>query len=360
MPPVPDLIARQRSRVPHYAAALCFAVIVFASLYPFTGWTDSGQPWLEFLFYPAPYYSRPFDKLVNVLVYVPYGFALALTAQRRLTGWLLAVALSALTSFGVELAQMFLPTRIASNVDIACNLGGAVVGASLAVSPWFDRLWRRVWFWRLRYFSALPAADYALLLMAVWFLTQLNPAIPLFGVVVRPQGLPQPFVSPLDNPLLFLLLVEAGGAMLHLTAILLFVTAFLADRRYALRAVIVVVGAAWFVKVLAAGMLLKPMAFFEWINENVTTGLAAGVLLVWLFTRFSRRVQAWAALLALMGAQLMVALWPLSGNERDVLSLFRWHYGHLLNINALVDFLIHLWPVGAAVCLIAYLREVAR
>lgn len=350
----------QRAHIARYLALLMFVVIVFTSLYPFTGWSYSGRPLLEFLSYPLPYYFRLFDNVVNLLVYVPYGFALALSFRPRWLGWLLALLLSALTSFMVELGQEFLPERIASNLDILYNVAGAVIGATLAVSPLFRRAWHHIWRWRQRYFVANEPADYALALMAIWFITQLNPSVPLFGVVVMPLGLPQPFISPIANPALFLFMLEAGGAMLHLIATLLFVTSFLSKRRYIARSVATVIVLAGFLKMLAAGMLLKPFAFFEWINSNVLAGLGAGFLLVWLITRFGRGVQLVSALLAILATQLISALWPLSANERDMLALFRWNYGHLANMNALVDFLSHLWPLAATLCLVGALWNVRR
>lgn len=348
----------QRAHIARYLALLLFVVIVFASLYPFTGWSYSGRPLLEFLFYPLPYYFRLFDNLANLVVYIPYGFGLALSFRPRWLGWITALLLSVLTSFTMEFIQQFLPERVASNLDMLYNVAGAFIGATLAVSPLFRHAWHHVWRWRQRYFVANEPADYALALMALWFLTQLNPSIPLFGVVVMPLGLPQPFISPLDNPALFLFLLEAGGAMLHLTATLLFVTSFLSKRRYIARSVTTVVVLAVFLKMLAAGMLLKPFAFFEWINSNVLAGLGAGFLLVWLLTRFGRGVQLVVALLALLATQVISALWPLSANELDMLTLFRWGYGHLANMNALVEFLSRLWPLAAALCLIGALWNV--
>ncbi|TCW28610.1 VanZ family protein [Gulbenkiania mobilis] len=357
MHPSGTSLSLRPAHLPHYVALITFVVIVFTSFYPFTGWAYSGRPLLEFLTYAWPYYFRLFDNIVNYLVYVPYGFALALTLKPRWMGWLLALLLSTLTSFSVEFGQQFLPERVASNLDIAYNLAGAATGATLAISPLFRRVWHRVWQWRHRYFSPAAAADYGLVVLVVWFLTQLNPAVPLFGVVIYPGGLPQPYVSPLENPLLFLWLIEAGGAMLNLTATLLFATAFLRDRRYIARTILTVLVLAFFLKIVAAGMLLKPIAFFEWINPSVMAGLAAGLFLVWLFTRLASRGQAVGALAAVGAAQGVAALWPLAPEAGEALRYFRWSYGHLENMSALVEFLSRLWPWAATLCLIFFLWE---
>lgn len=353
------MVNAARSHVAHYTALITFVVIVFTSFYPFTGWAYSGRPLFEFLGYPLPYYFRVFDNAVNFIVYLPLGFALALTCRPRILGWLLAVLLCALASLLVEFGQQFLPSRVSSNLDMLYNAAGGTLGATLAVSPLFRRLWHRIWRARQRYFRDETAADYAVVLIALWFVTQLDPSVPLFGVVVRPLGLPQPFVSPLENPMLFLLLVEAGSVMLHLLAVLLFVTAFLADRRYYARAVMLVMLLPWLLKMMTAGALLKPMALFEWISFNVMTGLSAGFLLVWLFTRFPPLVQAVVALLALAGTRVLAAMWPLTRSDEEMLSLFRWHYGHLANMNALIAFLSQLWPYAALATLLGLLWQSA-
>lgn len=339
------------SHVALYAALINAVIIVFLSLYPFSGWSYSGRPLFEFLFYPLPYYTRLFDNAANLLIYIPYGFSLALLLVPRWFSLLLALLVAALTSISVEFLQEFLPTRIASNLDVLCNLAGALLGAVLAVSPWLRKHWHHLWQWRRRHFVAGSAVDYALLAMGLWFLTQLNPALPLFGVVAYPQGLPQPYVSPLENPRLFLFLLEAGGAASNMLAVCLFITCFVANKAERGKFIFLLLLSAWLLKLLAAGALLKPFAFFQWVNPHLVTGWAAGFLLSWLLAQCSRMLQTFFAIFALATAQAAAVLWPLGGVQADFLSLFRWPYGHLHNMSALVDFLSDLWPVAALLCL---------
>lgn len=333
-------------------------VILFASFYPFSGWGFSGQPLFEFLSYPLPYYFTFYDNLVNFLAYVPYGFSLALSFKPRWLGWLLAVLGGALTSLAVELVQQFLATRISSNLDILFNVAGALAGASLAINPLLRRLWRQLWHTRRYLFALGGNADFAVVLIVVWFLTQLNPSVPLFGVVVWPVGgLPQPFVSPLDNPRLFLMLVEASGAMLHLMAFLLFVSSFLAQRALIHRTLFALVSITFLIKLFGAWGFLKPPAFFQWFNSSVMMGLSLGVLLVLWVVRGPRWLQALVALLSLAASQWVASLWPLQASTADLLSYFRWRYSHLSDLGALVEFLSKLWPWAAGLCLLLALCE---
>src|SRR5262252_11250683 len=84
-------------------------LVVYASLYPFSGWRDRGLP--AFAFLAAPF-NRPvpaFDVFVNVLGYLPLGFLAVLAAYPRLrgaSGFAFAVALSVLASFILESLQV--------------------------------------------------------------------------------------------------------------------------------------------------------------------------------------------------------------------------------------------------------------
>lgn len=75
---------------------------------------------------PRPRYWTAFDLATNVLAYLPFGFLGAAILRQRLgplAAWLLAVALG----FGLELTQNYLPNRVPSSLDLACNAGGALL-----------------------------------------------------------------------------------------------------------------------------------------------------------------------------------------------------------------------------------------
>src|SRR3569832_73442 len=118
------------------------ALVVYASLYPFTGWRDQNiAPW-EFLWSPWPKYWTWFDIWSNVAGYMPLGFLLALSFLRRansrsaarssLAAVGVAVASSAVLVLAMEALQSYLPSRVASYVDFALNVLGAAAGACIA------------------------------------------------------------------------------------------------------------------------------------------------------------------------------------------------------------------------------------
>jgi glycopeptide antibiotics resistance protein len=72
------------------------------------------------------------DLGMNVLMFVPFGFAYQLTRPRGApTDWPRVVMLGALLSGGIEAAQLFAPTRFTSLFDVATNSAGAGLGAWL-------------------------------------------------------------------------------------------------------------------------------------------------------------------------------------------------------------------------------------
>ena len=116
------------------------ALTVYASLYPLEGWRDTGGSSFAYLTSPWPRYVTLFDLSANVLGYVPYGFLCALALHPRLRGtaaFVAALASAFLLSLLLEAAQTYLPARVATNLDVLCNVAGAAAGAGLGalISP---------------------------------------------------------------------------------------------------------------------------------------------------------------------------------------------------------------------------------
>jgi len=70
------------THLPQYFAVLYGAMIVYASLQPFSGWVLPlpGTPY--FLFAPWPPRYTRFDIAINVIAYVPFGIAVAMIGSR--------------------------------------------------------------------------------------------------------------------------------------------------------------------------------------------------------------------------------------------------------------------------------------
>src|SRR4029453_5951131 len=124
------------TRLPNYFAALYAMMIVYASLLPLSDWMLplAGTPF--FLFAPWPPRYTRFDVAINVVAYLPFGLAVAMIGARTPTGIRIAraAAVGALLALCMESAQMFVPTRDASTIDLISNTLGATLGGALAAA----------------------------------------------------------------------------------------------------------------------------------------------------------------------------------------------------------------------------------
>ncbi len=110
-------------------------LILFFSLTPLTHTAGGGISGL-FTRFPSP--AGWTDFWLNLMAYVPWGFLLARTMgpkfkERR--DVLPFTALCALLlSLGVESSQIYIATRVPALHDLLLNLGGALLGAFLAIN----------------------------------------------------------------------------------------------------------------------------------------------------------------------------------------------------------------------------------
>lgn len=125
--------------------ALVILLIVYGSLYPWH-FADAGQaknPALILLhaWDPGPFRGFLRDTVVNVFLYIPLGFSahLAFRKGRHKGAAIYApVLLGLLLSATVEMAQVYVPGRQTSMLDVVTNVAGAGLGVLLALL--FERL----------------------------------------------------------------------------------------------------------------------------------------------------------------------------------------------------------------------------
>jgi VanZ family protein len=339
------------------------ALIVYASLYPFTGWRDQGiEPW-AFLWSPWPRYWTAFDFAANAGGYMPLGFLIALSFLRRSNptfaprGTWLAVAIatgsSAALSFAMESLQTYLPSRVPSNVDFALNtsgaLGGALVAAALEVSGAIDR-WSRV---RGRWF--VDEARGALVLITLWPFALLFPASVPFGlgqVLERLEAALGDWLA--DTPFLEWLPVRdvelqplvPGAELLcvALGALIPCLLAYSVMRSVAQRALfgigIIFVGLA--ATALSAAMSWGPVHAWAWLSLPVQIGVAAALLLALAVLPVPRRACAALVLIALMLHLSLLNQAPASAYFAHTLQT--WEQGRFIRFHGLAQWLGWFWP----------------
>lgn len=342
------------------------ALIVYASLYPFTGWRDQGiAPW-EFLWSPLPKYWTGFDVAANAGGYVPLGFLLALSFVRRggqslvpadrVVAIAVATLAAAALSLAMEALQTYLPSRVPSNVDFVLNVAGALLGAvvaaALEMAGAIDR-WSR---FRVRWF--VEDARGALVLLALWPFALLFPAAVPFGlgqVLERLEAALAEWL--LDTPFLEWMPVRdielqplVPGAELICVALGALIPCLLGysvirsiARRalFALAAVAVGVGAT----ALSAALSWGPAHAWAWLSLPVQLGLLAAMVLAAAALPAPRRA---CAALVLAGLVLHLSLLnqaPASAYFADTLQA--WEQGRFIRFNGLAQWLGWTWPYAA-------------
>lgn len=344
------------------------ALVVYASLYPFSGWRDQGiAPW-AFLSSPWPKYWTGFDVAANVVGYVPLGFLLALSFLRRghlhlvptSNGAAIAVATLAagVLSFAMEAAQSFLPYRVPSNVDLGLNMAGALLGAVVAavleLVGAIDR-WSR---FRHRWF--VPEARGALVLLALWPFALLFPAAVPLGVGQVLERL-ETFVAEWlqDTPFLEWLpmrevelqpLVPAAELLVvALGACIPCLLAYSIVRSAGRRAVFALLALAAGIAVTALSVALSwgPAHAWSWLTLPVRLGLLSGFVLAMLMLAVPRRGCAAILLLALV-VHLSV-LNQASASAYFAHTLQTWEQGRFIRFHGLAQWLGWLWPYAVLV-----------
>lgn len=333
-----------RAHLPLHLTAAYTLLIAYASLYPFSGWHDSGSAPTDFLLAPWPRYWTGFDLAANILAYVPLGFCWVPALRTRLgrpQAVLLATLLGCCLSLSMETLQNFLPTRVASNVDLATNSLGVLVGA-LAGGRWGAELLDggRLHALSKRLIGDDPMANGGLVLLALWLLTQLNPEILLFGNgdlrgLLAALGV----IDPPPYSAEHFLWAEAGVTASNTVATGLIASCLL--REHPRRVVAAIFVVALLVKSLSL-MILASGIDLTWATPGSLIGLGGGLLLWLIASLLPRFLRQALAALALMLATTLVNLVP--ENPYLAATLQAWQQGHFLNFNGLTRLVSSLWP----------------
>lgn len=325
---------------------------VYASLYPLSGWRDSGVSAFAFVAAPWPRYVTVLDMGMNVAAYLPFGLLCVLALYPRVRGAaavLTALAGGAALSLLLEAAQGYLPARISSNLDWVCNMAGALGGALLVtpVAAWLLEAGplRRV---RATAFEAGAAADLGLVLLGLWLFAQLNPAILLFGL----GDLRNLFAAPLavEQPPALFVSIEAFTAAANLTAAALLLASIAAPGAPLRALVLVLVAAALAIKVIAFAALVNAGDVLAWLTPGAQRGLALGLVLALLSVGLGRVARLVLAAVLLMAATVLVNLAPPNPYLAAILSV--WSQGHFLNFNGLTRLVSATWPYATLAYLI--------
>ena len=325
-----------------YLAAAYTLLAVYASLHPFADWRDSGADLSAFLVAGWPRYWTGFDFVVNTLAYLPLGFLWVPVSQPRLGrvgAVLLATLCGAALSLGMETLQNYLPSRIPSNVDLACNTLGTLAGA-LAGARWGHQLLDggRLHALRMRMIVAGRMGDAGLLLLGLWLLTQLTPETLLFGNgdLRNLLGL----AAPLPYSAGRFADIEAAIVCADTLAVTLLATRL---GRLRLRLpVLALIVAALALKSFVLALSLDAAHGFAWTTYGSLAGLGGGLALWLAASVLPPPMQQALAALALLFATVLVNLAP--ENPYLANTWQTWNPGQFLNFHGLTKLVSSLWP----------------
>lgn len=358
--------------------ALAFAaLVVYASLYPFSGWRwPPALDGSQLLSLPWPPWRDRFDELANLFGYLPLGALLfgAVLRQggRAVPALIVAVLLSAGLSFAVEVAQNFLPTRVPSLKDCAYNIVGATAGASLVALlralGWGDR-WQML---RARWFTRGGAGALALLML--WPVGLLFPTpVPLgLGQVggqaralVDAAFAGTPWAAdvaawlgePIDARRLPALsrAHESLAIALGLAAPCLVVFAATRPGWHRLSLLVIAGTMAVAVSTLSTALNFGPAHALAWWSPPTARALALGALLVLLAVRAGPRLAAGLGLAALAALVVLVAQAPT--DPYYAASLQGWEQGQFIRFHGLAQWVGWLWPYVAMAWLMTRLGQ---
>ncbi|URV24587.1 VanZ family protein [Burkholderia gladioli] len=347
------------------------ALIVYASLYPFLGWRSLGVGPFDYLFAPMPRYWTMFDVVTNVLGYLPLGLCAVGALHPRVKGAaavLVATLAGTLLSGAMEALQTYLPTRVASNLDLGANAFGAFLGGLLA-APLAPALIERGALRRLRDAWFDREAATPLLLSALWPFAVLFPSPFLFGIGRWPSELWDRADTSMQDALLAWMPAgwridawpdaldahlsdpawEALLAGLGLFAALALASLTMRAQAPRARLAIAFVVVALLLKAGATFLQLRSGLSFDWATPGACAGVALGLAAALVALRLRAVWRATAAALALAVSLALVNLLPV--NPFFDYALSGWSQGRYLHFNGIARWLAWSWPYAALVWL---------
>lgn len=359
MPPAPLHGAPAASTTVRVTVLLYTLLVIYASGYPFQGWHNIGVSPFAYLFAPFPRYRTVFDLVTNIAAYVPLGIlvVMALYPQvKKYAAIAIAIAFGILLSGSLEAMQTFLPSRVASNLDLLANVSGTAIGA--VMGPFITRhMLERGYLLplRRRWFSG--EASRGLAILALWPLAEIYPQAYLFG-----HGHITPIMSGwlsswLAQPVELSLLLKTGitlsaehywtlEAIVGASGLSGALLALLCLMRNASPKILLIAGmllAAFIVKSVSAVMLFSPYDAFSWLTPGAKAGTAIGLLIVLAFYHSHPTTQRRFAIFALATSLFVVNLAPV--NPYFSATLQTWVQGQFLNFNGAAHFLSLVWPL---------------
>lgn len=322
----------------HFAfLVLYILLIIYGSLYPFSGWTlPDLSGWERFLDWRT---SRS-DIVLNILVYIPLGLLFVRALVSRIHGLclvLLAAAAGFGLSLGVEILQLFLPHRVTSLGDLLMNTMGAFLGG---LSGYFFLAHTSIsgflLHYRSKWFFKDSLCSYGLLVICLWVLSQLAPLVPSPGWSNIKHGL-----KPAWHALHDIALYDPVHVLVYVLNIL------------GLCVIVILIGRSRSGSLFLFGLLIAAVLMFKvpvvgrQLSLEAISGFLLAFLVAFCIKNLRYRFLIFAGALSIIAAFLIQQLAPASGTQN--LFSFNWmpFKGHLTSLMGLARILEAMWPFAA-------------
>lgn len=330
--------------------AVWLLLLAYASLYPFAPLRPPTLDAIQEAFVLPRHLIRS-DVVFNVLAYIPFGtLACLFFRQRGDASRSIPKAILMATAFSaaMELAQLFIANRVASIVDVMANAFGAAVGSAMFADPVYSMGTRRLGELREAVVIAGAWGDAGLVLLMLWLLAQLNPALPFFGAGnIGEQSAPR------------LMLVQWVAVGMGICGFGLFISALLRAEG-ALRVTLALLSVALWLKFVASSFMLQPNFSAEWVSAGRVAGILGGVVALVPLRKLARLARIYLALVLVLAGAMLSKIFGAYSALDELLRLFRWPHGQLASFATLTRFIHELWPLAAVVFLVALFFHVRR
>jgi VanZ family protein len=364
---------RHRSSATPLALAMA-ALVVYASLYPFSGWRwPAGSPPAALLSLPWPPWQTPLDEAFNFIGYLPLGLlafiACVRSGLRMPAAFAVSVLGAAALSYCAEVTQHLLPGRHPSLKDWLMNVLGALAGAVLAAAAhglgWL-RQWQRL---RQRWFLRQSAGALALLTLwpvgmlfpspVPWGLGQIGPRLREITLdLVADVPWAQDVGSALQSPATLTPLSPLAERLTSMLGLLSPVLLAYAITRPGLHRAALAVGAmalGFLAMTLSSLLNFGPAHAGAWLTSAaVVATVGAAIAAVALLPLSTRLVQG-LALVALSAGLALVSQAPTDPYFAQ--NLQAWEQGRFVHLHGLAQWIGWLWPYAAIVWLLTQLTR---
>jgi len=335
------------------ASLVYILLIIYASIFPFNFNFGVGSAALDWIDAPIPRYITSFDVFTNILGYLPLGFLTVFAVYPRLKAYkalVFALLLGGILSGSLESLQTWLITRIPSNVDWWANIGGAILGALLAMP--LDPKWLSGSGFQHRRIEWFGLRTSGIILLLAFPFAQIYPqsawlAMGDWGGVWVSKSLWKDSFNFAGLEIATTMLAWLGaGCSLALA---------MRSRAPKVRILLILLVFTIILKALFSGIQFGVERSFLWLTPSALWGMIFSSLILIAILQLKNKWLYLFAILSLIGMILLLNLFP--KNPYYTATIQEWRHGRLIHFNHLMAWLAWIWPIGAALSMIKGLKR---